>query len=229
MTGSVWAGVPAHHSRAAMQQVAENHLPLVAAVLRRFPHRLCEREELYQQGCVGLLKAISRFDPDRGTSFSTYAVAMIMGEMRMLHRQSALHSPRTDREAYHRMQKAQGLLSQSLGREPTVTEIASALRLDAADVALLTEAFQVASTDAPSPSDRRMIDLLPDGDGWELRMELRDLLGRLPREDMRLLLLRYHEGLSQQQTAQRLHRTQTYVSRRERHLLAELKAQWVQS
>ena len=65
--------------RQAMQELAEDHLPLVAAMVRRFPWHAREREELYQQGCVGLMKALARYDPSMGPSFSTYAAAMILG------------------------------------------------------------------------------------------------------------------------------------------------------
>ena len=112
--------------RQAMQELAEDHLPLVAAMVRRFPWHGREREELYQQGCVGLMKALARYDPSLGTSFSTYAAAMILGEMRMLCRMDApVHVPRRDRELRSRVRRTERMLTQHLGRDPTVQELAS--------------------------------------------------------------------------------------------------------
>lgn len=227
MTRAAYGGVPRQEKQRAVQAAAEHHLPLVAAALRRFPHQGYEREELYQQGCLGLMKALARFDPERGTAFSTYAVTMIMGEMRMLSRQSApVHIPRTDREQRQRVRRVCGILRQQLGREPTIDEAAQAMRMEAAELAFLMESVQVTSTDAPGSDGRMLLDRLADADAWETRLELRDLLSRLPERDMKLLLLRYRMGLSQRETGDRLGMTQTQVSRREGRLLRSLREEW---
>ena len=124
--------------KAAMQAFAEDHLPLVAALVRRFPPGHHEAEELYQQGCIGLMKALARYQPEKGVAFSTYAVPVILGEMRMLSRQNApIHIPRPERELRSRVRRTTENLSSALGREPTVDELATALRMDAADLMLL--------------------------------------------------------------------------------------------
>lgn len=194
----------------ALQRLAETHLPLVGMLARRFPSPL-PKEELYQQGVVGLMKALRGFDPARGTAFSTYAAAMILGEMRMLSRQNApLHIPRPEAELRRRIRHAQDALTASLRREPTVTELAEALHMDAAELPLHMEEITVASTDSEDGAP-----LLPDPEDWQMRIELRDILARLPEMDRQLILLRHRAGLTQSQAGQRLGLTQMQVSRRE--------------
>ena len=206
---------------------AEQHLPLVAAMVRRFPYRWREREELYQQGCVGLMKALARYDPEMGTAFSTYASAMILGEMRMLSRLEApVHVPRKEREKRSRIRRAQEMLTATLGREPTIQELASLLRMDASELVLAMEEITVTSLDAPNEQGSRLQDLLPDGDDWMKRLMLRDLIRHLPEQDRRLLLLRYRFGFSQTETARRMGMTQVQVSRREAAVKAHLRQEW---
>lgn len=199
-----------------LQALAEKHLPLVGAMVRRFPDGYASSEELYQQGAVGLMKALRRYDPARGTAFSTYAAAMILGEMRMLRRMdAAIHIPRTEVEIRRRIRQAEASLSAELGREATVTELAAALHMEAAELMLHMEEVSVASTDAESPGGTAMADMLPDPEDWQKRIELRDILARLPEKDRQLVLLRHRVGLTQSQAGQRLGMTQMQVSRRE--------------
>ena len=216
--------------KAAMQALAEDHLPLVGAMVARFPWHGREREELYQQGCVGLMKALARFDPAYGVTFSTYAASMILGEMRTLCRMDApLHVPRTDREKRTRIRRAQRTLTTHLGREPTVDELASLLRLEPTELVLLMEDVQVGSIDAPLPNGRTLADLLPDGDDWLNRLCLRDLLQRLPDQDRRLMLHRYHLGCTQAETARALGMSQVQVSRRESAIRQQLNKAWAEA
>ena len=209
----------------ALQALAEDHLPLVAAMVHRFPPCRHEREELYQQGCIGLMKALARFDPAYNTAFSTYAAAMILGEMRALCRLDApIHIPRSDRALRSRIQQAQSRLHATLGREPTVQEVAIALRMDAAELILAMEQIQVASGD--TPSGHALVELLPDRDDWMNRLLLRDIILRLPGEDQRLLLLRLRMGKTQAETARALGMTQVQVSRREMALKQRIRQAW---
>lgn len=208
----------------SMQALAEKHLPLVGAMARRFPQTSASREELYQQGVIGLMKALNRFDPSMGTAFSTYAAAMILGEMRMLQRTAApIHIPRTEAELRRRIRQTEALLSSELHREPTITELADALHMEAAELMLHMEDVTVASTDAESPSGTTLSELLPDPEDWQKRIELCDILTRLPDADQQLILLRFHLGLTQVQAGQRLGMTQMQVSRREKVIRTLLK------
>lgn len=215
--------------RQAMQELAEDHLPLVAAMVRRFPWHAREREELYQQGCVGLMKALARYDPSMGAGFSTYAAAMILGEMRMLCRMDApVHVPRRDRELRSRIRRAERTLAGRLGREPTMQELAQLLRMEPAELALSMEQIQVTSMDAPLPDGRSLQELLPDRDDWMNRLLLRDAVSRLSREDQRLLLLRLRLGKTQAETARAMGISQVQVSRREAAIKQRLRQAWTE-
>ena len=215
--------------RQAMQELAEDHLPLVAAMVRRFPWHAREREELYQQGCVGLMKALARYDSSMGAGFSTYAAAMILGEMRMLCRMDApVHVPRRDRELRSRVRRAERTLAGRLGREPTMQELAQLLRMEPAELALSMEQIQVTSMDAPLPDGRSLQELLPDRDDWMNRLLLRDAVSRLSREDQRLLLLRLRLGKTQAETARAMGISQVQVSRREAAIKQRLRQAWTE-
>ena len=216
------------NGREAVAALAEEHLPLVAAMVSRFPWYGREREELYQQGCVGLMKAMARYDPSYGTAFSTYAAAMILGEMRMLCRNDApVHIPRRDRELRSRVRRTERMLTQHLGRDPTVQELASALRMDAAELMLAMEDITVSSMDAvPAGGGPTLAELLPEPDDWLDRLLLRDIVSSLPREDQRLLLMRYRLGKTQAETARAMGMTQVQVSRRESAVKAALRQAW---
>lgn len=209
---------------AALQALAEKHLPLVRAMTKRFPASGASREELFQQGVIGLMKALQRYDPSRGTSFSTYAAALILGEMRMLRRLDApIHIPRTETELRRRIRQAEAALTAELQREPTVTELAAALDMDAAELMLHMDEVTVASTDAQSEGGSALMDVLPDPEDWQKRIEMRDVLARLPEKDQQLILLRHRVGLTQTQAGQRLGMTQIQVSRREAIIRTLLK------
>ena len=210
----------------ALQELAEDHLPLVAAMVQRFPWHYKEKEELYQQGCLGLMKALARFDPTYGVRFSTYAAAMILGEMRMLCRLDApIHIPRGDRELRSRIRKAENQLTTHLGRNPTVQERASLLRMDPSELILAMEQIQVTST----ASSRTLLDLLPDQDDWMNRLLMRDMIERLSAFDQRLLLLRFRFGKTQAETARTLGISQVQVSRREMALKQLLRQAWMEA
>ncbi len=203
----------------ALAQLAEKHLSLVGMVVRRFPQTGVSREELYQQGVVGLMKALNGFDPDRGTAFSTYAASVILGELRMLQRQQLpLHIPRTELTLRRRIRDAEDHLAAALHRSPTVSELAAELHMDVSELLLHQEEFNIASTDA----DEHAV-LLPDPTDWQKRIELRDILSRLPDMDQQLILLRHRVGLTQAQAGQRLGLTQMQVSRREKIIRTLLK------
>lgn len=210
----------------ALQELAEDHLPLVAAMVHRFPSCQHEREELYQQGCIGLMKALARYDPAYGTSFSTYAAPLILGEMRALCRLDApIHIPRTAKALQRRIAHARNHLSFCLSREPTVQELAAVMRMDASELILAMEQVQVTSSNASS--GRALIDLIPDRDNWMERLLLRDLLSRLSPQDQRLIILRLHMGKTQTETARSLGLSQVQVSRREMTLKRELRQAWL--
>ena len=209
-----------------LQAQAQQHLPLVAALVRRFPPGVHAPEELYQQGCVGLMKALRRFRPEMGVTFSTYAVPVILGEMRLLARQGAVHIPRPEREMRLRIRREQERLVALLGREPTVDELSAALGIPPTELALLTEEVVITSTDAAPDESRPLHETLPAPDNWLTRVEVRDLLAGLPAIDRQLMTLRHLQGLTQAQTAAQLGLSQVQVSRREAVLRRQLRQMW---
>ena len=203
--------------REAMQLLAQQHLPLVKALARRFPFG--NQEELFQQGVIGLMKALQNFDVSRGTSFSTYAAPLILGEMRAFQRQqSSLHIPRSEHELRMRIRNTEASFIAALHREPTIQELSAALGMDVSDLLLHMDDISVASLDA-----EEHIPIISDPDDWQRRVELRDILSRLPKQDQQLIMLRHRIGLTQAQAGRRLGLTQMQVSRREKIIRTLLK------
>ena len=210
--------------------LAEENLGLVHLCANRFRGRGVEYEELYSAGCVGLLKAVRAFDSSRGVQFSTYAVPVILGEIKRVFRDGgAIHVSRGLRERAMRLQKLQEVFEQTHGRTPTLSELsvladctveacAQALCVSQAPLSLTQQSDgdgeQDGQLDIPVEApDRRIGDLL------SLRQEMEQLAPR----DRMLLELRYFRELTQTKTAQILGMTQGQVSRREKKLLSQLR------
>ena len=201
-----------------LQAKAEQHLPLVSMLAMRFPYAQL-RDDLFQQGVVGLMKALQRFDTNRGTSFSTYAVPFILGEMRQLLRQEApLHLSRAEQTLRLKIRRTEVQLVHQLHRDPTITELAETLQIPADELVLHMESIAVTSTD-----DEEHLTLLPSPDNWQQRIELQDILAKLPPMDQKLILLRHRTGMTQAQAGQRLGMTQMQISRREKIIRSLLK------
>ncbi|MGN0777560.1 MAG: sigma-70 family RNA polymerase sigma factor [Aristaeellaceae bacterium] len=212
------------HGREAAVLLTEEHLPLVAAVVHRFPWHGWEREELYQQGCVGLMKAMARFDPAYGIAFSTYAAAIILNEMHLLCRNDApLDIPRRNRDMRSRVRRAECLLTKRLGREPTVQELAAALRMNTGELMLAMEHWSVPSWDAvPGHRGHALAELMLRQDDRMNRL-LRHRMADMTREEQRLLLMRCYLRRTQAETARAMGLSQVQVSRREAALKATLQ------
>lgn len=216
----------------ALEEVVRRNLPLVSCVLKRFSAWGRDSEELYQQGCMGLVKAIQRFDVHMGVQFSTYAVPVILGELRkFLRDDSPVHVARTDRERAALARKTIRILRQALHREPTLPEVANAMRMSAAELVLLLETGkQAVSLDSSPTVDQRLSwgEILrdPRSDAWMERLFLRDLISRLPRKEQWLLYLRYAAEKTQAETAELLNMTQVQVSRLEARVRVLLREQW---
>lgn len=210
--------------------LAEENLGLVHLCANRFRGRGVEYEELYSAGCVGLLKAVRAFDSSRGVQFSTYAVPVILGEIKRVFRDGgAIHVSRGLRERAMRLQKLQEVFEQTHGRTPTLSELsvladctveacAQALCVSQVPLSLTQQSDgdgeQDGQLDIPVEApDRRIGDLL----------SLRQEMEQLAPQDRMLLELRYFRELTQTKTAQILGMTQVQVSRREKKLLSQLR------
>ena len=205
---------------------AERNVGLVRALVPRFLGRGIEYDDLFQAGCEGLIKAAAHFDPDRGYKFSTYAVPVILGEIRRLFRDGGtVKVSRTLKELSLRIQKLCGEFRQTQGREPTVAEISElsgetpsavseALCVSQPAMSLTSADEEGGQIDLPTEApDEAIVDLLA----------LRQIMAELPKEDRALLELRYFRGLTQAKTAALLGMTQVQVSRREKKLLTQMR------
>lgn len=212
----------------ALDQMVQRHIPLVQSCLKRFHGRGRDMEELYQQGCLGLVKACKRFDPAYKVCFSTYAVPLILGEIRrFLRDDQPYHLVRQDKERMAKLPQLTSQLTQTLGREPTVDELAKGLRMDASELMLLMESRSApVSFDQALPGERPLAEKLGSPEQWLEEIFIRDLIHRLPPKDRQLIYLRFAAGRTQAQTAQVLGVSQVQVSRLEKRICAVLQKQW---
>ena len=182
-----------------------------------------EYEELYAAGCVGLVKAVDRFEPERGLCFSTYAVPVILGEIRRLFRDGG--SVKISRSLKELSVKAARLRDQlSANGEPRISDIAQALGVTPEEAAeALCAGIPPVSLDHGGEDGEPLPVPSASGD----RLALRQCLSELSVEDREILMLRYFRRKTQCETAQILGMTQVMVSRRERKLLKELREQLV--
>lgn len=206
----------------------EGNLPLVHKLANRFRGRGVEYEELYAAGCVGLVKAVDRFEPERGLCFSTYAVPVILGEIRRLFRDGG--SVKISRSLKELSVKAARLRDQlSANGEPRISDIAQALGVTPEEAAEAPCAgIPPVSLDHGGEDGEPLP--VPSASGEDAlidRLALRQCLSELSGEDREILMLRYFRRKTQCETAQILGMTQVMVSRRERKLLKELREQLV--
>lgn len=205
---------------ALRDRVVEQHLPLVEYLARRFRDRGEPYDDLVQVGTIGLIKAVDRFDTDRGVEFASYAVPTIVGEIKRHFRDRgwALRVPRRLQDLGRTLTDARADLTQELGRSPTVDELALRTGVDAESV---LEALDCANAYATVPLDGApeagLITRLSVEDsaleGVEDRLALRPLLAQLPTRERRILALRFVRGMSQSQIAAEVGISQMHVSR----------------
>lgn len=207
-----------------------DNMGLVYTCARRFAGRGIEHDDLVQAGSMGLVKAVDGFDESRGLCFSTYAVPVILGEMRRLFRDGgAVKVGRTLKELSLRAARERERFVLKNGQEPTVQELAALLGVDSAQAAQALGAslppLSLTRWDDDSDEGGDQIDLpvSPPEEQITDRLALRQVLSELSERDRALIELRYLRHHTQQKTADRLGMTQVQVSRRERVILQELR------
>lgn len=207
---------------------AEDHLGLVHLCANRFRNRGIEYDELYSAGCVGLLKAVKAFDSSRGVQFSTYAVPVILGEIKRLFRDGGVvHISRSLRERAMKLQRLQEQFEQQNGRSPTVSELseASGDTIEECAEALCVTQAPLSLTRSDEDDEDSQFDIpveAPDRQIGDL-LSLRQSMAALEPKDRMLLELRYFREMTQSKTAAVLGMSQVQVSRREKKLLAQLR------
>jgi len=231
---SLWRN---RHRPAARRALVERHMPLARSLARRYERSSEPIDDLVQVAALGLVKAIDRFDPDRGVAFVSFAVPTVLGELRRYFRDCCwdVHVPRAAQERALKLEQAQAQLLGDLGRAPTVAELAQYLELDVEQVLdglAATQAYGVASLDAPrtasSGEDAATYhDLLGEVDGGFELAEDSVVIGaamrHLAERERRVLILRFGEDLTQSEIAERIGVSQMHVSRLLRRALEQLR------
>jgi len=208
-------------NEAAREQIILNNVGLIWSVVRRFTNRGYESEDLFQIGCIGLIKSIDKFDFDYDVKFSTYAVPLIQGEIRRFLRDyGAIKVSRSLKEMNSKVEQYRQRVIKEKGYEPEIEEIAAALSYDAGEIVMAMEAsLEPESLDAPgvySKTEEYSQEIVD-------HLSLMQMLERLEPEEQRLIQLRYFEDKTQSETGKLLGISQVQVSRQEKRILEKLK------
>ncbi|XOQ43985.1 MAG: RNA-pol-sigma70 domain-containing protein [Clostridium sp.] len=209
------------------EQAVRENIGLVHSCARHFRGRGIEYDDLFQAGCLGLVKAIDHFDPNRGVKFSTYAVPVILGEIRRLFRDGgAIKIGRGLKELSLRATRLSAEFAEREGRSPTVQELADLLDVEPEQAAEALGAAQVPlSLTAADDDGGGQIDIGVEAvdDKIAELLSLKQVVTELEPRDRSIIIFRYFQNRTQTETANALGMTQVQVSRREKKILKELQ------
>lgn len=217
----------------AKQKLVEGNLKLVLSVIQRFMGRGENPDDLFQVGCIGLIKALDNFDLSHGVKFSTYAVPMIIGEIRRyLRDNNAIRVSRSMRDLAYKALQTKELLSNQLQREPSVEEIAKAMEIDREDIVLALESIQEpVSLFEPVFHDDGdalyVMDQVQDTKNtdlhWIENLSLSEAMKKLTPRERHILNMRFFEGKTQMEVAKEIAISQAQVSRLEKNALKYMR------
>ncbi len=217
----------------ARRELIQGNLRLVLSVIQRFHNRGENMDDLFQVGCIGLMKGLDNFDMDMNVRLSTYCVPMIIGEIRRyLRDNNAIRVSRSMRDLAYRALKARDALSSAAGREPTISEIARSVETPEEDVVTALEAIQdpVSLFDPVYQSggdtiyvmdqvqDRRISE-----DDWVRSLSINQALDRLQARERKIIRQRYFQGRTQMEVAEEIGISQAQVSRLEKAALQTMR------
>lgn len=219
--------------QAARERLINCNLKLVFNIVQRFENRGYELEDLFQIGTIGLIKAIDKFDLNYQVKFSTYAVPMILGEIkRFLRDDNSVKVSRSLKETAFKVNRVREELAKKLGREPGIGEIAQALNLSREEIVAALEAIQ-------SPGSIHDTLYQDDGDpiyvldqltndseqepAWLDKIALKEVLMKLPEKHRKVIVMRFFQDKTQTEVAEKLGLSQVQISRIERQALARLR------
>ena len=217
----------------AREKLIEGNLRLVLSVIQRFEKRGESPDDLFQVGCIGLIKAISNFDPDKQVKFSTYGVPMIAGEVRRyLRDNSAIRVSRSLRDVAYRVLQCKEAMLLRLGREPTLEEIAKELELTSDEVSQALDAvcapvslYDPVYADGGDPLTvmDQVRDTKNTEHNWMEHIALRDAFQALGEREKQILSLRFYDGKTQMEVANVLGISQAQVSRLEKGAIGAMR------
>ncbi len=208
------------------EKFIEENLGLVHSCANRFRGRGVEYDDLFQAGCLGLVKAANGFDPSRGFAFSTYAVPAILGEIKRIFRDGgAIKVGRAAKEKARQLLKIRDELAVQFDREPTIEEIAAIAKMDTAEASLLICASLPIQSLTVGEDGESQADIPVDSPEEAItdRIALREALLQLDSHERELIELRYFESKTQSATALQLGMSQVQVSRKEKAILKKLR------
>ena len=218
---------------AAREKLVEGNLRLVLSVIQRFSGRGENADDLFQVGCVGLLKAIDNFDTSQNVRFSTYGVPMIIGEIRRyLRDNSSIRVSRSMRDTAYRVLQAREKLQREQQREPTVEQIARELGIRREEVVFAMDAVcDPVSLFEPIYSDGGdavcVMDQVRDNkntdEDWLEQIALKEAMARLSERERQILALRYSDGKTQMEVSSEIGISQAQVSRLEKNAIKSIK------
>jgi len=217
----------------AREKFIKGNLRLVLSVIQRFNNRGENVDDLFQVGCIGLIKAIDNFDIDQNVKFSTYAVPMVVGEIRRyLRDNNSIRVSRSLRDiAYRALQVRDKLVSEN-NKEPTISEIAKELNVPREEVVFALDAIQdPVSLFEPIYHDAgdaiyvmdQISDTKNDDDSWIENIAIRQALKKLNKREKMILMMRFFEGKTQMEVAEEIGISQAQVSRLEKSALNHLR------
>ena len=217
----------------AGELLVQENLGLVGSVVQRFENRGYDRDDLFQIGAIGLMKAIEKFDFSYEVRFSTYAVPLVTGEIRRFLRDDGMMKvSRSIKESGWRIKKSREKLEQELGRSVTLRELSDDTGLSKEEIALALDACEEVSSIYQTiyqsdGSELYLVDKMagdaPEEDELLNRVTVQQLLGMLEPEEQKLIILRYFEGRTQSLVADAMDMTQVQVSRMEKKILQKMR------
>lgn len=217
----------------AREQLISSNLRLVLSVIQKFSGRGENVDDLFQVGCIGLIKAIDNFDVAQNVRFSTYGVPMIAGEIRRyLRDNSSVRVSRSMRDTAYKVLQMRERLTADTGREPTTEELAKALDIKREDIVFAMDAISdPVSLSEPIYTDGGesicVMDQIGDeretDDSWLERLALSDAMEKLGEREKRILALRFYDGKTQMEVASEISISQAQVSRLEKNAIAQVK------
>lgn len=223
----------------ARERLINCNLKLVFSLVQRFQNRGYELEDLFQIGTIGLMKSVDKFDPKFEVRFSTYAVPMIIGEIRRFMRDdNPVKVSRSFKELAARVHRTREAMTKEFGREPTIKELAERLGVEVEEIVASLEAVQTPTSihetvfqDEGDPI--YVLDQLASesevDDMWFDKMSIKDVMRRMPLKLRKIIVLRFFEDKTQVEAAEKLGISQVQVSRLERQAVLMLRQLLVES